>query len=173
MVFANKLKKGVVLTAVCLMSFCAFGKSLAFQIVQNDLRGDKVRNSTSNIEASLFDYFFSKGHIVTNSATQIATDSESQEKALKLGFIEAQSGGCQYYITVLVNFDANEESNPNSGIVDNIKNIQWNIKNISTAKDISKGIVERPQKNYRSVDYGVSDMAFILANQINSALLAK
>ena len=67
---------------ICVFSCCAVAAnavSVAFQIAQHEDSRSDVRPSCYQIESGLFDFFFDKGTIVSNSPVFVSNDSGEQE----------------------------------------------------------------------------------------------
>ncbi|MFA6936951.1 MAG: hypothetical protein WCQ67_01830 [Treponema sp.] len=117
----------------------ANASAISFQIVQTDSTQDKVRASSYEIEDTLMNYFFNAGHIVTNSVTVIANDSDKKNDVYKKAFNEAVDGQCDFLITMNIEYDVNSSTGPDLSLLSNIKEIYWEITEINTGKKIKTG----------------------------------
>ena len=86
------MRKIKILAAAFLVCFCpvfASAYSVAFQILQRDSSESKIREATYGIEENLFDFFFSKGIVISNSPVTVSEDSSSDENHFRKSFDEA------------------------------------------------------------------------------------
>lgn len=122
-----------------LFSASASATVVAFQLIQHDPCQSEVRASSYLIENSLFDFFFDRGIIVTNSPTAVSTDESVDEQLYYSALSEASSGFCNYFISLTIDYDTENSRNPEALIISNIEKISWNIFDLKTGKSVASG----------------------------------
>ncbi len=113
--------------------------AVAFQLIQHDPVQDKVRSSSYIIENGLFDYFFDKGFIVTNSPTSVSSDSVQDEEIYYTALSDASAGYCDYFIVISIDYNTENSRNPDAMILSNIEKVNWSVFDLETGKKIGSG----------------------------------
>lgn len=116
---------------------CAVATTLTLQIVQVDKMHKDVTDSSLLIEESIFDYLFSKGYIVTSSP--VATDIDNNNAAYALAVNDARSSSVDFLIYTKVYYDAENSTNPDGNLLQNIDSVQWQLIRVSDNKQIASG----------------------------------
>ncbi|MBO4404866.1 MAG: hypothetical protein J5780_06000 [Treponema sp.] len=165
--FGKKFALTLILASFCL----ALGaESVAFCLIQHDSSSENIRFSSYVIEDSLFDYFFSRGFIVTNSPAEALKDSDDESKSEREALGEAREGGCEYFVLLSTQYDTSESTSPESLSTDNIKTAEWKLYDVKADTVIRTGKRIPSRKKSSTMQAGVSDFAFELADDIYKAI---
>lgn len=137
--------------------------SFAFQIMQ--IGSTEIALSTYELENAMFDYFFSKGVIISNSPIEAyATEGE---KNFDFAKEEAKSGGIEYFAELTSVRDTSSSTNPDGSLLENIKNVSWNVVNLRTGANLGgKSLVPPQAKTVKNKKQGLSDFSKEVAEQI-------
>jgi len=173
-IFGVTMKKGqhlfiFNLIILLMIAPCAVATTLTLQIVQVDKIHSDVTDSSLLIEESIFDYLFSKGYIVTSSP--VATDLENSNSSYALAVNDARSSSVDFLIYTKVFFDAENSTDPDGNLLQNIDSVQWQLIRISDNKQIASG--KQSPKIINSEDNtakGISQFGVQIAGSICSSL---
>jgi len=151
-----------------------FASAISFQVVQHDKSQDKIRLSSYQIEGDLMEYFFNAGYIVTNSPTVIANSDEDDKKEYTKSIKSAEEGECDYFVTLLTDYNVANSTGPEQSLLSNIHEISWRVIDIATGKEIASGVkktgvVSPTQDN----EDGISSFAFEIAAEISASITSK
>ncbi|MGN0730040.1 hypothetical protein [Treponema sp.] len=138
--------------------FCAEALSVAFQVVQH---GDpEIRSSSFTIEDSMFDFFFGKGIIVSNSPPVVSDAEEKDASFFKKSMQEAWEGGVDYFVEMTVFFTPQNSTNPDSDQLANIGSVSWRLVHVGSGSALGSG-KKNPHagKNYAGLSDFISDIA--------------
>lgn len=119
--------------------FASPAKVVSFQIIQHDNAQTDIRASSYVIENTLFDYFFDKGIIVTNSPTAISADDLDDKIICDASLSQASNGGCTHFIMITADYDVARSVNPAALILSNIERISWKLFDVKTGAQIAFG----------------------------------
>ncbi|MDY4902066.1 MAG: hypothetical protein SO116_04255 [Treponema sp.] len=168
------------------LTICTFSYSLetALQVIQFDPINENVNTASYLIEDGIFDFFFSKGMIVSNVPCMTISDSSflSEESLFETDAVgkakisslnEAETGGCEYLIIVLAEYTVSDR--------DTICYAQWELWDVNNRKCISnetgnpsslgnKSKTKRVKNKFIANE--VSDFAFELAQKVYSSIKA-
>lgn len=150
----------------------AFSKSLSIQIIQNNPGNDKIWDTSYFLEQCLTDYFFENGQIVSSSPIWISENDEKNSRALKAALAENLEGGMEYLVRVEVFYaPANETSNPQALLLENVKKIQWTTYSVKTGLEIGGGsALPETLTASNNNETGLADFAGFVAYKINNGL---
>src|SRR5574344_1417618 len=167
----DKRKNTILILLMVFAVTIANASAISFQIVQTDSSQDKIRASSYEIEDTMMNYFFNAGHIVTNSVTVIANDSDKKNDAYKKAFNETVDGQCDFLITMNIEYDIDSSTGPDLSLLSNIKEIFWEITEVNTGKKIKAG-KERIGKVSAIDDseQGIESVANKIASIINKTI---
>lgn len=166
------LKKVTVIFIVSfIFSVSAWAKSVAFQIIQRQDKDDPVREAVIVMEDTLFDYFFSKGIIASNSPI-INSESAQKDKTLfKKSMDEARDGNVQYFIEIIAEYGLDDSTNPDAALLGNIKCITWNVRILKTEESLGSGKMTPPKLvAFKNEQAGLADFTIDLAERIYKTL---
>lgn len=155
-----------------LPSVC-FAKSLSIQIVQNTPGQDKIWDTSYFLEQCITDYFFENGLIVSSSPIWISdVEAVKNERAKKAALAENLEGGMEYLVRVEVFYaPADETSNPQALLLENIKKVQWKSYLVKTGVEVASGSAKPDAlTSSNNNESGLADFAGFVAYKINSEL---
>ncbi len=113
--------------------------AISFQIIQHDKSQNEVRESSSVIENAMFEFFFDRGFITTNSPTVSTDGNRDDMKIFSRSLIEAKMGQCNYFIVLTIDYNANLSRNPKGSILSNIDSVSWEVYETKTSQKIAEG----------------------------------
>ncbi len=160
-----KVKKLALFCILFAASIYANAVSVAFQIVQH---GDStIKDSSYVVEEALFEFFFNKGIVISNSPIIISDDYEKDESFFMKSLDEADEGGVKYFIEFTAEYDSTKSSNPDLALLENVKSISWKLIEVKESKVLGSG-KKSPSNNGRikNAQKGLSDFTFLLAEDI-------
>ena len=170
-----RTKKFVVGAALllCALSY-ASAAAVSFQIIQHDPNQSEIRSSSYVIENTLFDFFFEKGCIVTNSPTAVSASSSEDQGIYYRSLDEASEGGCTHFIVITVDYDTSRSTNPVALILSNITSIGWTLFDVKSGAAIAQGskdvgTVSARQDN----ENGIRSFMRLVASDMYAALRKK
>lgn len=165
------LLKRLLLTVFCFFTFSFLhSESVAFQVIQHDKSSEDVRLSSLTIEESILDYFFNQGFIVTNSPAMAFTDSAKDGYYEKKALAEAREGGIRYFILVTADYDVKDSARSEQDVLDNIKNINWQLTDVRLDKKIADGKVSPSGIKAKTLESGVYKLSQKVASEIHSQI---
>ncbi len=154
--------------SVCAASAAA----ISFQIIQHDSIQDEIRSASYVVENSLFDYFFNRGYIATNSPTAITSSSAEDKTVIYAALSEASEGLCDYFISVAVDFSENS-TNPAALILSNIKQVSWNVYDVKKGELLASGKKEPKLTQSNNNERGLKNFMSNVAVEIESSIAKK
>lgn len=154
-----------------LPAFC-FSRSLSIQIIQNNPGQDKIWDASYFFEQCITDYFFENGQIVSSSPIWINDTDLKNERAKKAALAENLEGGMEYLVRVEVFYaPADETSNPQALLLENIKKVQWKSYLVKTGVEVASGSAKPDAlTSSNNNESGLADFAGFVAYKINSEL---
>ena len=155
--------KYLVITAILGLAACfsASAASVAIQIVTHDFGESKIIDSAYVMEENLFDFFFNRGIIISNTPI-VGTEGKKEDDAKHfrqaLGF--AREGGVDYFVELTADFD----------IIDaGVKKVFCKVINVSKDTDVaSKTFV--PSKKIKSEEKDLIAFSNNIAEFIYSSI---
>ena len=145
----------------------SYSAAISFQVIQHDNTQTEVRASSYVIENALFDYFFDKGFIVTNSPAASSEDEYEDKTIYYRSMAEAKLGMCKWFVVILTDYQAGISPNPGGIYLSHIKKVDWTVYDASTGAKISSG-TKTPEKVTERLDneYGISSFISEVAQDI-------
>lgn len=152
---------------VALTAASSHAAVISFQVIQHDNTQSEVRASSHVIENALFDYFFDKGFIVTNSPAASSEDEYEDKTIYYRSMAEAKLGKCEWFVVIVADFQANISPNPSGIYLSHIKKVDWTVYNATTGAQISSG-TRTPAKVSNRLDneHGISSFVAEIAQDI-------
>lgn len=168
----GKLKIFVSALLISLVSaVSASANVVSFQIIQHDPGQEKVRASSYVIESRLFDFFFEKGIVITNSPTAVSSSGEKDEELYYEALSEASSGFCNYFISITIDYKTQNSTNPDALILSNIEKINWKVFDLKTGKSVASGSrIAKEVKSNKDNEKGISEFTVQVAQDIYGSL---
>lgn len=165
---------GIFFVALIFLPSLCFSKSLSIQIVQNNPGQDIIWDTSYFFEQCLTDYFFDNGQIVSSSPIWINDTEAKNKSALKAALAENLEGGMDYLVRVeLFYTNADESSNPQALLLENVKKIQWKSYSVKTGLEVSGGTaLPEHLTQTNNNETGLADFAGYVAYKINNGLKA-
>lgn len=161
------IRKVLMIFAVSCCLASANAISVAFQILQHEDSKSDVRTACYQMETGLFDFFFDKGIIVSNSPVVVTNDESEQEVMFNQSMMEASQGGVKYFVELVCEYDVSESSNPEAALLENIKQLTWKVIDLKTDKVLGSGKKVPPAaRNYKKAEKGVADFSYGIAVEI-------
>lgn len=161
------IRRALMIFAVscCLASVNAV--PVAFQIAQQEESGSDVRTACYQMETSLFDFFFDKGIVISNSPVVVTRDESEREVMFNQSMMEASQGGVKYFVEIVCEYDVSGSTNPEAALLENIRQVTWKVIDLNTDKVLGSGKRVPPAaRNYRKAEKGVADFSFGIAGDI-------
>ncbi len=150
----------------------AVASSISFQIIQHDNTQDEIRSSSYVIENALFDYFFEKGFIVSNSPAANSPDESFDREIYYKAMDEAGEGFCSFFIVITADYDLEHATNPNAILLSNIKCVSWELFDVKDGHKINSG--NRQTENdipvSRNNEKGIKSFIYAVAGDIYNSL---
>lgn len=151
-----KMKKIITVFLVLvftLLPLCA--KQLCVQIIQHDGTEEKIIEQSFIVEDELFNGFFNKGYIVTNSPSSVSSSDSQDEILKKVGLTDARDGLSDYFIQIKLYF---EQGKLLYGRDDGLIKVKWEIYSVSNGNKIKESTIENLNKlknndEIRSISY--------------------
>ncbi|MBP5358558.1 MAG: hypothetical protein J6Y69_05155 [Treponema sp.] len=145
----------------------SYAAVISFQVIQHDDTQKEVRASSYVIENALFDYFFDKGFIVTNSPAASSEDEYEDKTIYYRSMAEAKLGRCKWFVVILTDYQAGISPNPGGIYLSHIKKVDWTVYDASTGAKISSG-TKAPEKISDRLDneHGISSFMAEVAQDI-------
>ena len=161
------IRKVLLIFAVSCCLVSANAVSVAFQIMQHEDSNSDVRTACYQMETSLFDFFFDKGIIVSNSPVVVTDDESEQEVMFNQSMMEASQGGVIYFIEIVCEYDASGSTNPEAALLENIKQVTWKLIDLKTDRVLGSGKKVPPAaRKYKNAGKGVADYTVGMAIDI-------
>ncbi len=166
----KNLKKIILLTALFLVSFCLYGKNVSIMILQNN-GSDKITEASKVFENLVLNTLFDCGHIVTNEPISLIEDYDF---ASEKGFDAAVNGFMDYFIEIEIEYDREKSSNPDAVLLENVKSVEYVIKNVRDGSVFYKSGKMLPNLEMVSNQFvGFNKFACEIADKINLKLNGK
>lgn len=160
----------VILMGSVVMSASAV--SVAFQVIQRDRADVSVNENTYLIEEGLFDFFFSRGIIASNSPAAVSPAESEDFVVFQQSMGEADKGGATYFIKVIEKFKEYESSNPGGKLLSNLEYVQWTLISLETGTDVAvKKSVPPLIQNQKNVEKGLVAFSASVAKDIVNAII--
>lgn len=162
------IRKALMILAVSFSLFSAGAVPVAFQIIQNENSKSDVRAACNQIEDGLFDFFFDKGIVVSNSPIIVTDDVSEQEVMFNQSMMESEQGGVKYFVELICDYDVSESTNPEAALLENIRVVTWKVIDLKSDKVLGSGKCIPPSVSLynRKAEKGVRDFSFGIANEI-------
>lgn len=165
--------KKIVFVFVLLFSVpICFSESLAIQIVQSSGTDSRIFATSYLFEQSIIDYFFSSGHIVSNSAVFVKSDDEeTNKKEFNRVMKETVEGGMEWLVRVEVEYGVKNSRNPESFLLDNITKVTWTSYSSKSGKKVSSG-TEKPSSSAAkdNSEHGITGFSNKIASKISAEI---
>lgn len=147
-----------------------YGMNVSFLIIQkNGL--EKVSESSRVFENQIMNTLFDCGHIVTNEPISLF---ENYETATINGFNAAVDGFMDYFIEIEVDYDLSKSKNPEAVLLENVKSVEYRIKNVLTGTVFFESGKIFPNKEVVSNQFvGFNKFACEIADKITMKLNGK
>ncbi len=160
-----RFKRLALLFIVGCAVFCANAVSVAFQIVQH---GDsEIRSSSYVIEEGLFDFFFGKGIIISNSPAIASDGVENDASFFEKSRQEAWEGGVDYFVELTADFSSSNSTNPDADLLANLSSLSYKVLNVGSGTVLGSGKKIPPASSqFKDKRKGLSDFAFGIADDI-------
>ncbi|MBQ0039202.1 MAG: hypothetical protein KBS64_02085 [Treponema sp.] len=161
------IRKCLMVFAVSLCVMSANALSVAFQIMQNEDSKSDVRAACYQIENGLFDFFFDKGIIISNSPVVVSDDKSEREVMFNQSMMEAEEGGVRYFVELVCDYDVSGSTNPEAALLENIKVVTWKVIDLKTDRTLGSGKKVPPAANlYKKAEKGVMEFSYGIATDI-------
>lgn len=162
-----KIKRVMTLFFVSCCLFAVNATSVAFQVMQHEDSKVDVRLACYQLETGLFDFFFDKGIIISNSPVVVTDDAQEQEIVFNESMMEASLGGVKYFVELVCEYDVSGSTNPEAALLENIKQVTWKVVDLDTDKVLGSGKRIPPAaKKYKNAEKGIADYSFRIAGDI-------
>lgn len=158
-----KIKALLFCTLFCLQVSSLSALSISFQIMQ--IGTPDIEPSTYELENAMFDYFFSNGVIISNSQSKAyVAEGEGDFNSAR---DEARLGGAEYFAELISVKDAPSKSSTGDTLIENIRNVSWNVVNLKTGISLGRGNLKPPKAvNVENNDEVLSNFSKEVAEQI-------
>lgn len=163
--FMLKKKFFIATFLIFLFSTNLYAMTISFEILQRDSLESNVKESSYTIEDALFDYFFDRGIVLSNSLTCVSDSEKKDEQLFRKSLGEAREGGLDYFIQILVFYETGNSSLNNSAIT-NVKKISWKLINVKTDNVIASGEQNPLNKKFDDVKSGIYELTKKIADEI-------
>ena len=147
----------------------ACAQVISFQIIQRDTVQTEIRSVSYMLENGLFDYFFNKGYIATNSPTAVSGSEAEARSVAYAALSEASEGLCDYFVSVSIDC-AGSSTNPAALLLSNIRGVSWNVFDVKTGTELSSGSKAPTLTARNNNEKGVKSFSAQVAAEIESAL---
>ena len=150
----------------------AYSSSISIQVIQHDKTQDNIRASSYVIENALFDFFFDKGFIVSNSPAANSSDESMDAEIYYQSLDEAGEGLCAYFIVVTTDYDLEHATNPNALLLSNIESVSWQLFDVKSGQKMSGGSrqTEKDIPVSRNNEKGIVNFIYGIAGEIYGSL---
>lgn len=150
---------------------CASASVISFQIIQHDKSQSNVRESSYVVENALFDFFFDKGFIATNSPTETTSKASEDLKVFSQALAEAKMGHCNYFVVLTIDYDVKLSTNTKGSFLSNIDSISWELYNANTSTKIADGtrevgVVSVQKNNERGIINFINEIAMDIYDEL-------
>lgn len=166
----RKIRNLIIVMILLLNVINAYGMNVSILILQKD-GAEKISESSRVFENHILNTLFDNGHIVSNEPISLYKD---YEMAVYNGFNSAVEGFMDYFVEITLEYDLTKSKNPDGVSLENIKNVQYTIKKVSTGSEIYKSGEILPNRESVSNQYvGFNKFACEIADKINLNLNGK
>ncbi len=141
-----------------------YAMTISFEILERNSLENNVKESSYLIEDALFDYFFDKGIVASNSLTCVSDSEKKDEQLFRKSLAEAREGGLDYFIEILV-FYENAKSSSNSSIT-NLKKISWKLIDVKKDNIIASNEQNPLNKKFDDEKIGIYELTKKIADEI-------
>ncbi len=133
------MKKKIFTFALLLLAVSSVNAlSLSFQILQSGEKNSDVNESSYLVEDGLFDYFFGRGIIASNSPAAVFESKEKLESFYRKSLGESRAGGSDYFVMIEIFYDSKSVSNPQNKLSSSIEKISFEITECNSDKIIAQ-----------------------------------
>lgn len=162
-------KKIFLFFAFACFSFCAFSRSLSFQIVQHNESLDTVCRSAYIIEDEIMNYFFENGFIVSNAEAGLSSSEEQDRKLWNDAYYDALEGSFDEFVQIHLYFNDSADNSEESalGMIDSVS---WSITSVKTGKRIEEKKISVKKPMDKDNEANVRDFANGFASHIKQVL---
>lgn len=166
----RKIRNLIIVMILLFNVINAYGMNVSILILQKD-GAEKISESSRVFENHILNTLFDNGHIVSNEPISLYKD---YEMAVYNGFNSAVEGFMDYFVEITLEYDLTKSKNPDGVSLENIKNVQYTIKKVSTGSEIYKSGEILPNRESVSNQYvGFNNFALEIADKINLNLNGK
>ena len=166
----RKIRNLIVVLILILNVINAYGMNVSILILQKD-GPEKVSEASRVFENQILNTLFDNGHIVSNEPISLY---ENYEMAIFNGFNSAVDGFMDYFVEITLEYDLAKSKTPDGVSLENIKNVQYTIKKVSTGSDFYKSGEILPNRESVSNQFtGFNKFACEIADKINLNLNGK
>ncbi|MBP5451522.1 MAG: hypothetical protein J6Y16_04725 [Treponema sp.] len=142
----------------------SYASVISFQVIQHDDTQSAVRATSYVMENALFDYFFDKGFIVTNSPAAASEDEYEDKTIYYRSMAEAKLGKCKYFVVILADYQAGISNNPGGIFLSHIKNVDWTVYDAESGAKLASGgrkpkVVSERLDNERGISSFMAEVA--------------
>lgn len=169
----NKGKKAIFIIIFSVFAIISSpALSISFQILQDDKSETEIKSSSYYIEECLFNFFFDKGIIISNSPIQII-GNKSSDHFFRNSIGEAREGGADYFVEMISKYDTSNSNNPKDLSVSNIKEITWKLIDLKDDSILmTKVSIPNKKLEWKNKANGLAHFSEEIASDIYSALRA-
>lgn len=150
-----------------------YAMTISFEILERNSLESNVKESSYLIEDALFDYFFDKGIVASNSLTCVSDSEKKDEQLFRKSLGEAREGSLDYFIEILVfyeNGNSSLSSSSNSSIT-NIKKISWKLIDVKSDNLVASGNENPLNKKFDDEKFGIYELTKNFADEIFSTIM--
>ena len=152
----GKTKHFILILSVFLCAQVCFAKQISIQIVQHDIRTDKVTEDSLIVEDELLNGFFETGYIITNSPTVVSQSDEDDLILYNKALGDAYEGSSDYFVQIKLYYK------------NSLQTVDWTIASVSTGKTIKESSLESSQ-SYTD-EKGLKNISSKLVSEITKIL---
>ncbi|HIW36052.1 MAG TPA: hypothetical protein IAA30_03625 [Candidatus Treponema faecavium] len=131
--------------------------SASVQIIQNEQGTAVIRDATYVFEDAVMNFCFEQGMIISNTPAVLAQDNVSAINAQAMS--SAQSGRLEYYISVVLNYDTSDSTNPDAVRLSNIDSVSWQVYRLADASLCGDGTLAASAIAADDTEDGFTDFA--------------
>lgn len=139
----KKIKFISILLCLFTLAVNLYGLNINILILQDD-GTEKISEASRVFENQILNLIFDYGHIVTNEPISLY---ENCDTAINTGFNAAIDGYMDYFVTIKVEYNRENSSNPDGVLLSNIKSVNYEIKRVKDSKVIYKSEKIIPKNN--------------------------
>lgn len=150
-----------------------YATTISFEILERNSLESNVKESSYLIEDALFEYFFDKGIVSSNSLTCVSDSEKKDEQLFRKSLGEARQGSLDYFIEILVFYEKANSSgiSSSSSQITNIKKISWKLIDVKSDNLVASGTENPLNKNFADEKIGIYELTKNFADKIFSTIL--